>query len=283
MAGGESVPDFAQTVTMILDRPPRPPRRLDFATPMKNLRPDLNGILVVNKPLSWTSADVCRYIRKGTRGAKVGHAGTLDPLATGVLVICLGRATKLIDSIMVGGKIYLAGIDLAHTSPTDDLEGARTVFEDAQPPSLQAIESCLDQFRGSIMQAPPIHSAIWIDGERAYKIARRGEELIMAKRPVQIDGLRIVSYEWPILTLEIHCGKGTYIRSLARDLGLALGVGGMLISLERTAVGPYTIDQAIPVESITEGIEPSMFHTDLSQTAGPAAISIPATPDELPA
>lgn len=215
---------------------------------MRNKRPDLNGILVVDKPLGWTSADVCRLIRSRTGGAKVGHAGTLDPLATGILVICLGRATKRIPDLMDGAKRYVASVDLSRLSTTDDLEGQTRDVPVETPPSREAVEGACRQFLGPIMQVPPAHSAVWIDGERAYKKARRGETVEARPRPVVIDELIIRSYAWPTLELEIACRKGTYIRSLARDIGAALGTGGMLTALRRTAVGPYTEEQAIDPE-----------------------------------
>lgn len=221
---------------------------------MKNRRPDLNGVLVLDKPLGWTSADCCRYIRKGTGGAKVGHAGTLDPLATGVLVLCLGRATKMIDRLMATEKRYLAEIDLAHWSPTDDLEAPPVPAEIASVPSRERVlESCAG-FVGRVMQRPPVFSAIWVDGERAYDLARAGEEVALAARAVDIHDIQVVDYEWPILKVDVRCGKGTYIRSLARDIGRGLGAGGMLTSLRRTASGSFTADRARDPRTITEGL-----------------------------
>ncbi len=218
---------------------------------MKNLRPDLNGILVVDKPLGWTSADVCRFIRRGVGGAKVGHAGTLDPLATGVLVLCLGRATKQISIFMDGEKRYTTAIDLSTRSTTDDLEGELTAMAltGATPPAGEIVAGVCASFVGPTMQTPPAHSAIWINGERAYDKARRGEDLRMKPRPIIIHSITILSYAWPTLELDIRCAKGAYIRSLARDLGALLGVGGMLTALRRTEVGPFTLDAALTPEA----------------------------------
>ncbi|MBL8745151.1 MAG: tRNA pseudouridine(55) synthase TruB [Phycisphaerae bacterium] len=221
---------------------------------MKNRRPDLNGILVLDKPLGWTSADCCRYIRKGTGGAKVGHAGTLDPLATGVLVLCLGRATKLIDGLMASEKRYLAEVDLAHTSPTDDLEAPPVAAVIGSIPSETEVRAACARFVGEVMQTPPVYSAIWVDGERSYDLARRGEGVALAARRVDIHSIDVVRYEWPRLTIDVRCGKGTYIRSLARDLGGALGVGGMLTSLRRTASGRFTEAEARDPSAITQGL-----------------------------
>ncbi len=222
---------------------------------MKNKRPDLNGILVVDKPLGWTSADVCRLIRSRTGGAKVGHAGTLDPLATGLLIICLGRATKRIPDLMDGPKRYVATIDLSRFSTTDDLEGELTVVECLSPPESAAIAQACSAFVGPFMQKPPAHSAVWIDGERAYKKARRGEELAMKARPVVIDEITVQSYAWPTLVIDVLCRKGTYIRTLARDIGERLGTGGMLTALRRTAIGDFDVGVALHPDQAVVNIE----------------------------
>ena len=153
---------------------------------IRNKRRDLNGILVIDKPLTWTSADVCRLIRRKTGGAKVGHAGTLDPLATGVLVVCLGRATKQIDRIMGEHKRYAAQIDLSAFSTTDDAEGEQTPVSPPSPtPAAERIRAALDSMSGTIMQRPPAFSAIKVDGQRAYKMARKGEISEIEPRPVR--------------------------------------------------------------------------------------------------
>lgn len=224
---------------------------------IRNHRPDLNGILVVDKPLGLTSATVCAIARRTTRGAKVGHAGTLDPLATGVLVLCLGRATKAIPTLMDHDKEYLADIDLGAVSDTDDAEGTRTPVPIDEPPTLDRIRSILDQhFRGEILQRPPAFSAISIGGERAYRLARSGRAPELQPRPIMIHEAEITAYAWPILTLRIRCSKGTYIRSIARNLGERLATGGMLTGLRRTRSGPFGVEQAWTVERIREGIEP---------------------------
>lgn len=226
---------------------------------MKNKRPDLNGIVVVDKPLGWTSAYVCRLIRSRTGGAKVGHAGTLDPLATGVLVICLGKATKRIPDLMDQSKHYRATIDLSRTSTTEDLEGELTDVPVEQPPTREEIAAACAKFVGPIMQTPPPHSAVWIDGERAYKKARRGEEVAVRARPVVIDAIEIVSYEWPQLVIDVQCRKGTYIRSLARDIGKRLGIGGMLTALCRTRVGSFGVEDAATPEQATDELAARMI------------------------
>lgn len=221
---------------------------------MKNRRPDLNGVLPLDKPLGWTSADCCRYIRKGTRGAKVGHAGTLDPLASGVLVLCLGRATRLIPHLMDSEKRYLADVDLSRISPTDDLEAPTENVHVAFPPTSERVLAAAASFVGEIMQMPPVHSAVWVCGTRSYHLARKGEPVALAPRQVVIRSIEVLSYDWPMARLDVRCGKGTYIRSLARDLGRALGVGGVLASLRRIESSGFTVDQARDPTTITNGL-----------------------------
>jgi len=221
------------------------------------------GLLVIDKPLHRTSMHVCANVRARLRRGgspkriKVGHGGTLDPLATGVLVVLIGKATKLQDRIMVGQKRYRAGIDLAHTSRTDDREGPIEAIE-CDPVSESTIRAALPRFIGTIMQRPPAYSAMKIAGRRAYTLARNTEDAkdlpVLQPRPIRIDTIDIVSYEWPSLTLDISCGKGTYIRSLARDLGSAIGAGGMLASLVRTAVGPFSIEIARNLDDLPEAL-----------------------------
>jgi len=202
------------------------------------------GLLVVDKPTGLSSMDVVRQVRRAGRGVKTGHAGTLDPAATGVLVCCLGRATKQIESLMGLAKVYEATVDLSAFTDTDDAEGQRQAVPVATPPDAVTVESTLAGFIGWIEQVPPAHSAVRVGGQRAYALARQGEAVTLPSRSVRIDELTLLGYDWPELHLRITCGKGTYIRSLARDLGQALGTGGHLTALRRSAVGPYTVDQA---------------------------------------
>ncbi len=218
---------------------------------IRNKRPDLNGVLNIDKPLGWSSAKVCNLVRRLSGGAKVGHAGTLDPLATGVLVVCLGKATKRIPGFMDDTKAYRAEVDLSAFSTTDDAEGERTVVGVDHPPALETIQRVLgERFIGEVQQAPPRYSAVKIDGKRAYKMARAGEEFQTRTKLVRVDSIEIEAYDWPSLTLIIECGKGTYIRSIARDLGVALGTGGMLTGLVRTRVGAFDIRDAKSVEEL---------------------------------
>jgi len=219
--------------------------------PVRNKRPDLNGILNIDKPLGWSSAKVCNLVRRCSGGAKVGHAGTLDPLATGVLVVCLGKATKRIAGFMDATKAYRAKVDLSAFSTTDDAEGERTGVLVDEIPSRDRIVRVLDErFSGEVEQAPPRYSAVKINGQRAYRMARAGADFETRSKLVRIDSIVIESYEWPLLDLSIECGKGTYIRSIARDLGGVLGTGGTLSGLVRTRVGEFRIEDALAVDDL---------------------------------
>ena len=213
------------------------------------------GLLVVDKPEGLTSMDVVRRVRRAAGFAKTGHAGTLDPLATGVVICCLGRATKHIDRLMAATKAYRTVIDLSAFTPTDDREGDRTEVAVTTPPTREAVEAVLPRFLGDIEQKPPAYSAIHVAGRRAYQRARAGEVVDLPPRRVRIDALAVLDYAWPRLELAITCGKGVYIRSLGRELGQALGAGGHLASLRRTAVGPYTLSQAVPMDRLDRPIE----------------------------
>lgn len=221
----------------------------------------LNGLLVIDKPLGWSSMTVVRKVRgaaggrvKGPNKLKVGHAGTLDPLATGVLVVCLGKATQHVDRLMGQGKVYDAAIDLSAFTASDDAEMPRQEVEVDQPPTADQVDTALLKQTGLIEQVPPNFSAVHVDGKRAYKAARQGETLELKSRRVRVDAIERLSYAWPRLELRITCGKGTYIRSIARDLGKLLGTGGHLTALRRTAVGGYTIDRAFPVDDLANGL-----------------------------
>jgi tRNA pseudouridine55 synthase len=208
------------------------------------------GLLVLDKPGGMTSRDaVDRAQRWFPRGTRIGHTGTLDPLAAGVLVLCVGSATRLTEYIQDMGKTYRAGVRLGARSDTDDADGCVTPVDVSAPPELDAVRVRLDEFLGPIRQVPPAFSAAKVTGRRAYDMARRGEEVALAARTVRIDGIDVLAYAWPRLELEVRCGKGTYIRSLARDLGERLGCGGLIETLRRTRVGPFTIDDAIPLDA----------------------------------
>jgi tRNA pseudouridine55 synthase len=182
------------------------------------------------------------------RRTKIGHTGTLDPLATGVLVICVGAATRLADYVQAMPKSYASRFRLGATSSTDDADGDVVIHSDAVLPSSATVAAALAAFVGTIDQVPPAFSALKLQGKRAHELARKGEEVRLEARPVRIDAVRMIAYEWPLLDVEIDCGKGTYIRSIARDLGAALGCGAHLTALRRTRVGSFTLEDASTLE-----------------------------------
>jgi len=202
------------------------------------------GVLNFDKPAGWTSRDVVNRVQRLVRPAKVGHAGTLDPLATGVLLVCVGPATRLVQFAHRLPKHYCASFLLGRQSATDDVEGEVETF-DGTVPARKDIVQALPQFRGILQQRPPAFSAIKVSGQRAYALARRGEQVELEPRPVQIHELELLDYEYPALKLRIVCGSGTYVRSLGRDLAQSLGTRAVMAALERTQIGPFQVDQAI--------------------------------------
>jgi tRNA pseudouridine55 synthase len=210
----------------------------------------LNGLLVIDKPVRMTSRDALnRAWRWLPRGTRIGHTGTLDPLATGVLVMCVGAATRLAEYIQRMEKVYRAGLRLGERSTTDDGEGTLVAQPVTVPPSKDDVTAALGEFLGTINQVPPDHSAAKIAGRRAYALARQGREVSLAPRPVMIYAISLLDYDYPRLDLEVRCGKGTYIRSLARDLGERLGCGAYLESLRRTRVGYFQAHDALGLDA----------------------------------
>jgi len=210
------------------------------------------GVLNINKPKGVSSrAVVDKVVRVAGRRVKIGHAGTLDPLATGVLVVCVGAATRLIEYVQRQSKTYQTVVRLGATSDTLDADGAVTERADATDPGLVAIELAVAGQVGTILQQPPDYSALKIDGKRAYDLARAGKDVVLAPRPVTIHSVNILAYEWPRLTLEVSCEGGTYIRSIARDIGEALGCGGLVEILVRTRIGAFTIEDAIDPDTLS--------------------------------
>ncbi|MCM1354925.1 MAG: tRNA pseudouridine(55) synthase TruB [Staphylococcus sp.] len=217
-------------------------------------------ILYVDKPLEWTSFDVVKRLRGvllhrlHRKKFKVGHAGTLDPLATGVMVVVTGRATKLIESLQAGVKEYVATIQLGSTTPSFDLETEIDATYPTGHINIELVKEILPRFIGRIEQVPPAFSACKVDGKRAYKMARKGHEVELKPKILVIDDIEILDFnpDAMTLTLRIVCSKGTYIRALARDIGEALGSGGHLIGLRRTKVGDVGIDRCLSVEQAVE-------------------------------
>lgn len=210
------------------------------------------GFLNINKPTGMTSHDVVAKIRRGLHIKKVGHAGTLDPLADGVLVICLGGATRMSDYVMHGTKRYTARVHLGITTDTYDLEGAILSERDVTSIRREDVEQALTAFRGDIRQIPPMYSAIKQGGRKLYDLARAGQTVEREARPVTISGLTILDWQPPLVTLDVECSAGTYIRSLAYDLGEALGVGAHLAGLTRTASGRFILDQAVSLVALLD-------------------------------
>jgi tRNA pseudouridine55 synthase len=210
----------------------------------------LHGILVINKDEGWTSHDVVARVRRITGERKVGHTGTLDPAATGVLPVCLGAATKVIEYLQDEGKTYYAEVVLGVATDTDDLEGQILAEAPVPPLTVEDLDRALEPFRGEIAQIPPMYAAIKVGGRKLYEIARAGETIERAPRRVRIDTLAVLDWEPPVARLLVDCGKGTYIRALARDLGAALGCGAHLHRLVRLRTGPFFLDQALTLEEL---------------------------------
>ncbi len=209
------------------------------------------GLLNIAKPAGPTSHDIVAVCRRLLpRGVKVGHAGTLDPFASGVLVVCIGPATRLADDVADAPKQYLAEVTFGATSTTDDTEGEITPTKSPLP-DRAAIQNILPQFVGDIMQVPPAHSAVHVDGKRAYKLARRGEKVDLPPRKVQVMGVELVEMAGVKAILRIDCGKGFYIRALVRDIGAAVGCGAYCSALTRTRIGQFTLENAIRPEELS--------------------------------
>ena len=205
-------------------------------------------VLLINKPLEWTSFDAVRKIRNLIRIKKVGHAGTLDPLATGLLIICTGKFTKKINEYMAKEKEYTGSFTLGATTPTYDLESEPVNFKPVDGLTEESIRSATKIFTGPILQIPPAHSAIKVEGKRVYELARQGKEVKLEPRPVTIYEFGITKIDMPVVHFRVVCSTGTYIRSLANDFGQALGCGAYLSSLCRTRIGEFKLEDAITIQ-----------------------------------
>ena len=211
----------------------------------------MNGILLVDKPSDWTSNDVVQKLRGLLRERRIGHAGTLDPMATGLLTVFVGRATRAVEFAEADAKCYRAALRLGLTTDTQDITG--TVLKQQEPDvTREALEEVLERFRGEIRQVPPMYSAVKVNGERLYKLARRGETVERASRSVTIHSLDLLEREGEDWILEIRCSKGTYIRTLCQDIGDALGCGGCMAALRRLEAGCFTVEEAHTLEEIAE-------------------------------
>jgi tRNA pseudouridine55 synthase len=211
-------------------------------------------VLLIDKPLHWTSFDAVRKIRNTIRIKKVGHAGTLDPLATGLLIVCTGKFTKKINEYMSQEKEYTGAITLGATTPTYDQESEPVNHKSVDAITDDMIENATQQFTGEILQTPPVHSAIKQKGKRVYLLARQGKEVIMEPRKITIHKFEITSIQIPVITFKVVCTTGTYIRSLANDFGQALGCGGYLSQLRRTRIGNFKVEDAMSVEAFVASV-----------------------------
>lgn len=227
---------------------------------METSQPDTGQMLLIDKPLTWTSFDVVNKLRYRLKIKKIGHAGTLDPLATGLLIICTGKMTKQIESFMGLEKEYTGTFVIGQTTPSFDLETAVTEPVGIAHITPETIAGVVKSLTGKISQLPPAHSAIKVGGKRAYKFARQGKEIELQPRDVEVSEFEITKLNLPNVEFRIVCSKGTYIRSLARDLGEGLGVGAYLSQLCRTRIGPYKLEDAILIDDV---IPP---HADLLQS-----------------
>ena len=221
----------------------------------------LGKVLLIDKPLYWTSFDAVRKVRYLVKTKKVGHAGTLDPLATGLLIICTGKFTKKINEYMAQEKEYTGTITLGAITPTYDLESEPQDFKPTDHISPAQIEEATKTFIGQIQQIPPIHSAIKKDGKRVYELARRGEDVKLEPRTITISAFDITNIEGPVVHFRVVCSTGTYIRSLANDFGAHLGCGGYLSSLRRTRIGDFRVEDAHSIEAFEQEIRAARTDT----------------------
>ncbi len=206
-------------------------------------------VILIDKPLDWTSFDVVKKIRNTLKIKKIGHAGTLDPLATGLLILCTGKYTKRINQYMAAEKEYTGTITLGAVTPTYDLESNPEQYKPIDHISEEEILKTTKQFTGDILQVPPIHSAVKQKGKPVYLKARKGEEVILEPRKIHISGFEIDRIQMPQISFKVNCSTGTYIRSLANDFGAALGCGGYLSGLRRTAIGEFRVEDAMDMET----------------------------------
>lgn len=216
-----------------------------------------NGIIVIDKSQGWTSMDVCAKLRGIFREKRIGHAGTLDPMATGVLPVFIGRATRAVEFASEGEKEYVAGLKLGVVTNTQDTTGE--VLETRDFTGTRAdLEAVLDQFRGDIQQIPPMYSAIKVNGKKLYELARKGREVERKPRPVTIHSLSVEEQTGPAdFVLRVRCSKGTYVRTLCHDIGQVLGCGGTMSSLRRTMAAGFSLEQAVTLEQVQQAVDPT--------------------------
>lgn len=232
-----------------------------------------SGILIVDKPQGWTSMDVCAKLRGIFQEKRVGHGGTLDPMATGVLPVFVGRATRAVEFAEKSDKEYIAGLKLGVVTNTQDTSGEVLERRPAAHIGHQGVYDILEQFRGDILQVPPMYSAIKINGKKLYELARKGREVERPARPVTIHSLELEEMEGPEdFLLRVRCSKGTYVRTLCHDIGQALGCGGCMSSLRRTMAAGFTLEDAVTLERVQEGGEALLLPVDCFFTGCPVLL-----------
>jgi len=245
------------------------------------MRFPFTGVLAVDKPRGVSSRRVVDGVAKALGMRAVGHAGTLDPIASGVVVVCVGHATKLIDFLHTLPKRYVGRFLLGRSSPSDDTELPVQLEESPLQPACEAVEQAMAAFRGPIMQRPCDFSAVHVDGKRAYDLARRGRAVEIAAKPVTIHRLEVLEYAWPRLVLEVECSTGTYIRAIGRDLAAALGTTAVMDGLVRTAVGPFSQSAAVALDRITgaDAVDVASAWLQPARAAVPHLPAVSLTPD----
>jgi tRNA pseudouridine55 synthase len=223
----------------------------------------MNGWLLLDKPSGITSRDVVNHAQKWfPKRYKLGHTGTLDPAATGLLVLCVGAATRFAEHLQHQTKTYLAQFRLGASSDTDDADGEVQVNFEAKPVTAEMVQEALHRFVGEIDQVPPGYSAVKVAGRRAHKLARRGQPIDLKPRPITVYRMDLLNFSWPYLDLQVSCSKGTYIRSLARDLGSQLGCGGLVQTLRRTQVGNFRVEDGLPLETSRQVVRARILPID---------------------
>ena len=222
----------------------------------------MNGIVIVDKPAGWTSQDVTARLRRVFNTRRIGHGGTLDPMATGVLPVFVGRATRGVEFFEHAQKVYETVLRLGLTTDTEDITGTVLTQQDAFVTGAQ-LEAVLENFRGEIMQVPPMYSALKVNGQKLYELARKGREVERQPRPVTIHELELLGMEAEGIRLRVRCSKGTYIRTLCKDIGQALGCGGCMAALRRVQAGEYTVTDAVPLQTLLETDAPEQYLRDV--------------------
>jgi len=236
------------------------------------------AVLAIDKPTGVSSREVVDRVGRALGTKAVGHAGTLDPLATGVVVVCIGKATKLVDFIHELPKSYRGVFQLGRSSPSDDIETEVTPEANPLRPTAAAIEAAAATQRGDILQRPCDYSAKQVGGQRAYRLARQGRQVSLAAKRVRIDRLEVVAYNWPRLELEVDCSTGTFIRAIGRDLAAAAGTTAVMESLVRTAVGPFGVEAALPLAAVTPD---AAGHEAILAALQPPQHAVPHLPQQL--